>query len=135
MKYTMSWLIDKRVIFIVLQDELEVEEFRKFMIDLTAMVNEGTAPVHAVVDVRQITSAMHNMNGIGKVFADNRPQSNGFTILIGGNPVTRFFVQIFLSIAKLEVRFVKDMDEGMKVLYRVDINLPKTIPNAPSFTD
>lgn len=123
-KYKLSWLIEKRVIFMDLHGDLEIDEFRQLMIVYSEMVAAGVEPVHAIINVQHITSQMHKLNSVRQVIEEHRPPKPGFTVLIGGNAVTRFFVYVLVSMLfRLEVRYVKNMDEALKVLYRVDDTL------------
>ncbi|MDX2078488.1 MAG: hypothetical protein SFZ02_18800 [bacterium] len=123
MKYKLSWLIEKKVIFAVLETDLETEEFRQFMIQFSEMVGD-LEKIYVIMDVTKISSRMHDIRALGKVYTEHRPSASGFTILIGGNAVTRFLTQMVLHLVRLEARFVKDFDEAMAVLYRMDVNLP-----------
>ena len=123
MKYKLSWLIEEKVVFIKLDDELDADEFRQFMISLNQFVGDR-AKVYVVLDVKTVTSRMHNVREISNVYSENRPTTTGFVILIGGTVITRFFVQMVISISRQEARFVKDLDEALVVLYRMDITLP-----------
>lgn len=128
MPYAMDWIIDKRVMRIVIAGELDSETIHTMVEDSRRMTNEGISPIHAIADATRAESIPKYINQIIKEFKDVKPESSGFTIIIANSSVTRFFAQMLLRVLRLEVRFAVDMDEALDILRRVDTTLLSNIP-------
>lgn len=128
MPYAMDWIIDKRVMRIVIAGELDSETIHTMVEDSRRMTNEGISPIHAIADATRAESIPKYINQIIKEFKDVKPESSGFTIIIANSSVTRFFAQMLLRVLRLEVRFAVDMDEALDILRRVDTTLLSNTP-------
>lgn len=128
MPYAMDWVIDKRVMRIVIAGELDSETIHTMVEDSRRMTDEGISPIHAIADATRAESIPKYINQIIKEFKDVQPQDSGFTIIIANNSMTRFFAQMLLRVLRLEVRFAADMEEAMNILRRIDPKLPIAIP-------
>lgn len=128
MPYAMDWVIDKRVMRIVIAGELDSEMIHTMVEDSRRMTNEGISPIHAIADATRAESIPKYINQIIKEFKDIQPEDSGFTIIIANNSVTRFFAQMLLRVLRLEVRFAIDMEEALNILRRVDTTLLSNTP-------
>lgn len=128
MPYAMDWIIDKRVMQIVIAGELDSEMIHAMVEDSRRMTDEGNSPIHAITDATRAESIPKYINQIIKEFKDVKPADSGFTIIIANSSVTRFFAQMLLRVLRLEVRFAADMEEAMDILRRVDTTLLNNIP-------
>ncbi|MDX2078487.1 MAG: hypothetical protein SFZ02_18795 [bacterium] len=127
MPYTMTWLIDKRVLHIVIEGELNAETIRQMVAESRKMTDEGISPVHAIADATHADSIPKHIPTILKEYGGVSPQDSGFTVIIANSPVTRFLSQALLRLLRLEIRFGADIDDALNILHRVDT----TIPTAP----
>jgi hypothetical protein len=128
MPYEMTWLVDKRVLYVVLTGELVLDELHELVTQSREMTDNGINPVHAIADATRSHSLPKHINGILKEFKQVTPQDTGFTVIIANNALTRFFAQTLLKIMRLEVRFAPNVDEALNILHRVDQTIPITFP-------
>ncbi len=124
MPYSMDWIVDKRVIRIVIAGELDSETIHTMVEDSRRMTNEGISPIHAIADATRAESIPKYINQIIKEFKGVKPESSGFTIIIANNSVTRFFAQMLLTVLRLEVRFAANIEEAIDILRCVDMTIP-----------
>jgi hypothetical protein len=127
MPYQMNWIVDKRVMHIVIEGELDVTLIQQMVAQSRTMSQEGISPIHAITDATRAESIPKYISTIIKEFQDVKAEDDGYTVIIATSPVTRFFAQMLLKTLRLEVRFVADIDEALYVLRHVDPTLPKTL--------
>jgi len=132
MPYEMTWLVDKRVLYIVLTGELSADELRELVAQSRDMTDAGIKPIHAIADATRSHALPKHINSILKEFKQVTPQDTGFTVIIANNALTRFFAQTLLKIMRLEVRFAPNIEESLNILHRVDQTIPITLPQIES---
>jgi hypothetical protein len=131
MPYKMTWLIDRRVLHIVIEGELSGDTIRELVAQSRKMTDEGIKPVHAIADTTHAHSIPKHIPMILKEYGGVSPQDTGFTVIIATSPVTRFLAQALLRLLRLEIRFGADIDDALNILHRVD----STLPIAPVLAD
>jgi hypothetical protein len=120
----MTWLVDKRVLHIVLEGELTAELIHNMVLQSREMTRMGIRPVHAVADATHAESIPKHINTIVREYQEVKPEDNGFTVLIATSPLTRFFTQLLFRALRLEVRFAATVDDALAILGRIDPTLP-----------
>ncbi|HRF96342.1 MAG TPA: hypothetical protein PLZ51_14150 [Aggregatilineales bacterium] len=124
MPYKMTWLIDKRVLHIVIEGELSGDTIREMVAESRKMTDDGIKPVHAIADATHTHSIPKHIPTILKEYGGVTPQDTGFTVIIATSPVTRFLAQALLRLLRLEIRFGSDIQDALNILHRVDTTLP-----------
>jgi hypothetical protein len=132
MDYKAMWLIDNEVAFMGQYRELTVAEGANMIGDTSALMDScDKEKVPVIVDATRITAKMHNIFETFKMFRETHSQKWGFTIVMGEKGITRMIAQFVLQVARIELRFAKDMDEALEILYRVMPELEGKPVNLP----
>ena len=124
MSYTLSWLVDKRVLYLVIEGEVTANLIREIIADSVAMAKEGIFPVHTITNATQAKSIPKNTPAILNEFKNTKLETTGFSVVITTNPLIRFLSQFLLKLFRLELRFASDLDDAMLILGRMDNTLP-----------
>lgn len=131
MPYSMDWIIDKRVLHVVLAGELDSDTIRDMVEQSRKMTHEGIHPIHAIADATRAESVPKYINQIVKQFKGVQAEDTGFTVIIANSLLTRFFAQLLLKVMRLEMRFAADVDEALVILRQIDPTLPIEILPPP----
>lgn len=125
--YEVKWLIDNEIVWMVQKHDLPIPELMnmiKAVNDLMATSPREILPV--IVDGSQMITTANNISEIIKQFRNVRSDKWGFTVVIGASGIIKFFVQLVLQLARVEVRMARNMDEAIEILRRIYPNLPPT---------
>ncbi|HRF96343.1 MAG TPA: hypothetical protein PLZ51_14155 [Aggregatilineales bacterium] len=131
MPYTLSWLVDKRVLYLVVEGEVTANLIRDIIAESLVMAKEGIYPVHTITNATQAKSIPKNTPAILNEFKNTKLETTGFSVVITTNPLIRFLSQFLLKLFRLELRFASDLDDAMVILGRMD----NTIPIDPRLLD
>lgn len=85
---------------------------------------QGDAPVHMLLDVRQVTKYPMSIRAITDTTAYLKHPSMGWMINVGADsPVMRSIASIVTQVAGIKLRTAASIDEAHEVLRRVDLRL------------
>jgi hypothetical protein len=126
MDYSVEWLIENEVVLVTQYQEFTIDIGAAMVRDASALMNTSSkAKVPFVVDARRVPGRIYNVFEALKMFRDNRTDKWGFTIAIGDKNAVQFVVQSVMQLTRIELRFAKDIDEALEILYRIDPTLPR----------
>lgn len=121
MSHQFHWHIQDRVVIGVVQGALTLEELQEMNAEILVYLEHGTAPVHVISDVREVTEFPRRITQINKILIYLRHANMGWEIAIGDqNPIVRFIASTVSQMAGVNVSMVKTMEEGLAILSRVD---------------
>jgi hypothetical protein len=129
MNYIVKWIIENEVAMLTQYVDIDIQAAGVMITEVSKLLD--TSPktkIPIIVDVTRISARMHNVFDGIRTFRQTRSDKWGFTIIIGDKGITKLIAQTVLQIARVEVRFAKDMEEALGILYRVEPNLPRVTP-------
>ncbi|MDX2078408.1 MAG: hypothetical protein SFZ02_18390 [bacterium] len=126
MNYIVKWVIENEVAMFTQYTDLSLEAGGEMIREISQLLDTSPkAKIPIIVDATRITARMHNIFDSIKMFRKMRSEKWGFTIVIGDKGITKLIAQTVLQIARVEVRFAKDMTEALDILYRIEPSLPR----------
>jgi hypothetical protein len=103
MPYELSWHQDKRIIYERLHGTFDLEEVMAASQSTEKHLNEGTAPVHLVVDMSGLKSFPTNITKLNGMISYLKHPSLGWVIVTGGNTLSSFLVNVLSQVIKFRV--------------------------------
>jgi hypothetical protein len=127
-----GWYIDQRVIHCRVIDSISIEELRAMNDHLSKMVDQGTAPVHLMLDGTDMKSFPRNLNTLREASHIIRHPGIGWLIAVGvQNPLLTFIGSIVTQIDhKSQYRMIASVDEAWTHLQTTDATLENAKPSA-----
>jgi hypothetical protein len=126
MAVEVSWHEQGRVIYQRFQGSMEMADVEVVAHALEARFNNGLPPVHAIVDVRQVTSFSISMDDINRLkSAAGMP---GWMVVIDLHPVVRSMAWIMSWMRGVQYHSVASMEDAHKFLARKDASMGYLVP-------
>lgn len=125
MAHTTEWYLENRIILTEFSETLTIEGLVANDSVILDMVQGGQAPVHLVIDVRQLDEFPTNISKIRNsarryLMLDNM----GWMVVVGfDNPIIRFLSSVITQMTDINMIQVDDLDEAMARLQKVDLTL------------
>jgi hypothetical protein len=126
MPFHTKWIEDKRVIHTSLTGTLTSQEAQEMSDAHAKFLNEGTAPVHLIVDVTNLDGVPNNLRQNASMGGYLRHPSLGWTVLIGGNVLVNFMVSVIGQVFKFRYSKRETLEQALAYLASQDNTLAAT---------
>lgn len=124
--FEIRWIVQDEVGLLVQKRDLAIPRIVEMLTQVNEMLDLSANPKLAViVDGTAMSGTTNNISDVIKEFRNVRSDKWGFTVVVGASGIIKFFAQLILQLARVEVRLAKTMDEAMEILYRVNPSLPR----------
>jgi hypothetical protein len=130
MAQEMNYWVERRVILHRVDGNLTSQEFRDANVKAVRLVQEGTAPVHHVIDAVRLGKVELNLKQLSEIVTLLREPNLGWVVLIGGNVITRFLASVMTQQDPVKFRVVDTLDDAVQLIKRMDTTLPDIPPLA-----
>jgi hypothetical protein len=122
MSFDICWLIEKRVAYMRMYDNIEIEEIKQMSEAFRTYRDEGTAPVHVIVDTRNMKKMPMSFDKI-KDASEGREQTKGWTVILTNSSVTRFVATLVTATISLQYRFMDTPEAALTYLSQLSPEL------------
>ncbi len=122
MPYDISWYLEKRIIFVEFEGDMDIEALPSMYEDLERFRDEGHDPVHIVGDVTHLGKFPFSIPAIREV----APVMEDFGVCaIYGvqQPLLQFVLKVMSQLSKLEIRIVENQESALASISRLDPTL------------
>lgn len=127
-----KWLIPNRVIYVKIAGDYHLETVKQVVAAATPMVDSGTAPVHVVWDMTEITKMPTDIREPISQLQNLRDHPNGGWItMIANSVMIRFAGQIASRLLGANYRSVSTFDEAIQTLSRIDLTIADDLNHLP----
>jgi hypothetical protein len=124
MGYEVSYLVDKRVVFINLYGKLTMDDLRKTTAESRRLCEEGIPFVHVISDTSDLKVEM-KVSDFMEMFRGLPPiPTVGWSVGVTSNSVHRFFFSIVAQLTHNKSRNFATMEEAIAFLQKADDTLP-----------
>lgn len=127
MSHKTEWFLENRIVLITYNGDLDKEELSRLNGELETFLEQGKRPLHLISDNRNMGKAELNLEMIRDAFSVMKKDGWGWVIVIGLNPLIRFFAEIFATQFKLHVKSAHTVEEAYEMLKKLDISLAETV--------
>src|SRR5687767_1253747 len=126
--YEVRWLHAPRIVLIHVWDELLLGEIRHGSKEVVRLLDEGTAPVHVVVDVTQMTSFPYSVSEINSAGDFFRHPNLRYLVVHGvKSPTVRIILQLLSAMSSFELRIIDTRHDALAILMELDDTLPRDL--------
>ena len=123
MLHEIGYSIDKRVIYVRFDGDLTTDDALTSNVSTIELIRGGVAPVHYVVDTRNLKNVRVNLKQMTEVATFLREPNLGWVIVIGGSPIARFLSSVVMQMKHQNFHFADSPEDALASLARVDTTL------------
>ncbi len=123
MPFETRWLHEKRVVYAQIQGEVTLDDIRRYGEEVSARLDDGTAPVHVVLDCTAMQKFPVSLNAImagGRYATDPK---HGIDVIIGGPRLLRSVAGMVSKMLNTSFRTADTLDAAVQVLLEADATL------------
>jgi hypothetical protein len=128
MPHQISYLIEKRVIYHHFNGHITIDEIREGSAAAAELIRGGEPLVHDIVDASGVTDLDFHLRQLFSVANFTKEPQLGWMILVGGNPLVRFFATMLGQVGRVNFHTANNLDEAFAILQRVDPSLADWSP-------
>jgi hypothetical protein len=123
MAHKMYWQIEKRLIMLVYDGEVDNAEMEIVNRELERFLSQGVKPVHLISDDTRVTKLNTNLNSIIKTFSVLHQPGWGYIVTIGSSIRTRFFFNTLKVLLNMNMVLFPSQEEAIANLKKLDSSL------------
>jgi len=121
-----KWIVPQRIVVLQGVGDQTLETLEASINQLMELIEDGTAPVHIVIDNRHVGQFPKNIKVLGKLLIKH--EKAGHIMAIGGTPLSKFIGKMLANLAGANTLFFKDtMEDALEWLHKNDRTLPEAI--------
>ena len=123
MPIEISWQQPRRVIYERFYGTITIEEMTAIQQKFIAFLNEGDAPVHAIIDLGGVRDFPKSLSQIrGGLVSTGNTQLGRVVLVTGKNPLVRFISSVIsqLILKSAQYALCDSLDEAVRILRERD---------------
>lgn len=126
MAHQSRWLLEKRVLLIVYEGDIDRAEMQQLNRELEIYLTEGQSPIHIISDNRAMGDIELTLNIVRETFGVMKRKGWGWVVLVAVPPLVRFFANIFSIQFGLSIKSVETMEKAWELLEGHDKSLKRS---------
>ncbi len=124
MPYEVSWYRPNRIIYERVYGELTLNEVQGTVVEIERMLEEGTSPIHLIVDMRELDKVKVPVKEIANVSRSLRSTKLGWVLLLStGKPLLDFLASVVSQVTRMQLAKRASLDQVDDFLLRQDASL------------
>jgi hypothetical protein len=123
MPYSISWLVDKRVLYTHMYGFLTGDELQEHSRELEAYVHASEQLLYLINDATDTTGSNMGLRDLQKTQFVETPNL-GWAVYISPKKLDRFFASVVTQLLKKRSREFATLNEGICFLQEIDESLP-----------
>jgi hypothetical protein len=120
---TIEWIAEKRVAYMVSSGIPNMDLFRAIQRDLITLMDQSSAPVHLIFDVRQLEQFPPLIDFIRSPYITHPQKGHIVVIGLAEKPLFRILVNSLVRGLRLAAHTVDTLDDARTVLLNADPSL------------
>jgi len=121
MAVEVSWFEGGRVVYQRFRGVMDIDDVEAVTCALKLLADTGTSPVHAIVDVRQVTQFPASISQISHLKGE--ADMPGWMVVIGLHPAVRSLARLMSWLRGAQYRPVSTLEDALHFLARQDAAL------------
>jgi hypothetical protein len=121
MSFELSWLFDKRVVYIDISGDIEIGDIESIGHAFNSFYMQGVHPVYIVLDVQRVQRAPISLEQIKKLEAGDFYKAT--TFVLANNSTARLVASLVVKVISTEFRFVENRKSVLASLYQIEPEL------------
>lgn len=126
MPYTVSWLVEKRVVYTRMYGFVSGEELVAQNEDMREYIQNSEHLLHTINDATDTTGTDMNLRDLQKTQFTDVPNL-GWAIYISPSKMNRFFASVITQLTNKRGRQFATLEEALHFLQEVDDTLPQLV--------
>jgi hypothetical protein len=123
MPYTISWLVEKRIIYTRMYGFVTGDELSAQKVEMEPLIQNSDQLLYIITDATDTTGTNMGLRDLQKTqFAD--ATNLGWAVYISPKKMDRFFASVITQLLKKRSREFATLEEGIRFLQSVDETLP-----------
>ena len=119
-----QWLIYNRVMYVKLSGEISLDEMREYNEYAIQLIDEGIAPVHAILDDEDVQKIPMSVNELSNVLRVFRHPGRGWLVAIGNSGrVERMILSLMTQFFRAQFQRFESTKEALDFLREQDETL------------
>jgi hypothetical protein len=123
MAHKSSWLIDKRVMLLEYDGNVDKNEIGQLNEELNRFLDEGNKPVHIISDNSNMGKADLSIQLAREAFTAMKRPGWGWVIFVGLDRLIRFFAEVFATQFGIKIKIAANREEALIILKKLDLTL------------
>jgi hypothetical protein len=123
MAHKIDWFIEKRVLLLVYEGDVDSSEMKTVNEELKALLMAGQKPVHLISDDTKVAKLNTNLNQLVNTFTVLRLPDWGYIIAIGTSIRTRFFYNTLKVLLNMDLMLCATREKAYAQLIKLDASL------------
>ena len=123
MAHKSSWLIDKRIMLLEYEGNVDKNEIRLLNEELESFLNEGQTPVHIISDNSRMGKADLSIQLARDTFTAMKKPGWGWVIFVGLDRLIRFFAEVFATQFGVKIKIASSREEAIALLKKLDMTI------------
>jgi hypothetical protein len=130
MSVSITWKIERRIIYVDFWGNVSVEEIEKATHTVTQYIRDGQSPVHVVADMLRVDHYPREFGRLAGAIPHLAETNLGKTILIGNNSgLIQMMVSVIRHAVQIDLRMFDSMEKTLAFLHETDPTLPDEKPS------
>lgn len=127
MAHKSSWLIDKRVLLLDYEGNVDKTEMKQLNEELEAFHAAGLKPVHIISDNSKMGKADLSIQLARESFTAMKKEGWGWVIFVGLGRLIRFFAEVFATQFGIKIKMANNLEEAIAILKKLDTSLEEPV--------
>ena len=116
MSYSVSWYIEKQVVYLKVFDTITAEDVINLNRETMMNLEMGVPPVHLIIDTLDIREYPSNLRWVMRLIKTNPVRPSGWNILIQNNNAVRVLASAILGLLRLPLYTCSTLEEAQNFL-------------------
>ena len=112
MPISVTWFIEKEVIYLKVFGVVTPEEVFNLNQETMALLETGNHPVHIIIDTLEVTEYPTNLRWVMRLVRTNPVRPSGMNILIQNNSTVRVLACAILNVLRLPLHVCSTLQEA-----------------------
>jgi hypothetical protein len=126
MAHKSSWLLEKRIVLIKYQGDVDKNEIKQLNEELETFLGDGQKPIHIISDNSNMGKAELSIQLARETFTAMKKEGWGWVVFIGLGRLIRFFAEVFATQFGVKIKIANNMEEALVILKKLDMSLNET---------
>jgi hypothetical protein len=119
MPVEITWKVPQRVVYVNYSGHMTVQDIRDSIEQARLYIEEGTPPIHIILDIGGVTHTPHLIDLRHGVNYQSSPRQ-GCTLFVGAQGIARFISSVLSQLAGNRFYLFDTVDQAVAYLMRAD---------------
>ena len=119
-----SWHVENKIILVVNNHELSIEELKQVDTDITQMLDAGNAPVHIIYKAGNFKTPT-DISQVRNSLTFLQHPAIGWIVTVNTNRLINFISLVVTNLSKINLKTASDITEAESILAKIDASIAR----------